>query len=155
MATNMCLRYASRIAAGPFSDAHAHLQQQLLLHALLLLQEMLRLCADQPALRHHYADLAVQLFLQLAESHLRSATAGQPLATGQPLRSDLRAEEVARHVEKALDCLHTADERIDAEVQALAATSPTHSLMSRLEKYAAMQRSLRGKIADALRSLLF
>ena len=38
MALNMCIRYASRIAQGAFSDHHTHLQQQLQLHALLLLQ---------------------------------------------------------------------------------------------------------------------
>lgn len=38
MALNMCIRYASLIAQGAFSDHHAHLQQQLQLHALLLLQ---------------------------------------------------------------------------------------------------------------------
>ena len=119
---------------------------------------MQRLCGEQPALAHHYADLSIQLFLQLADSHLRSATAG---AAGSSfpagiagLRSDLRSEEVALHMEKALDCLHTADERIDAEAKALAATSPTHSLLSRLEKYAALQRTLRGKIDGALRSLV-
>ena len=54
---------------------------------------MQRLCGDQPALAHHYADLSIQLFLQLADSHLRSATAS-PAGTGA-LRSDVRAEEVA------------------------------------------------------------
>ena len=38
MALNMCIRYASLIAQGAFSDHHTHLQQQLQLHALLLLQ---------------------------------------------------------------------------------------------------------------------
>ena len=61
---------------------------------------------------------------------------------------------MALHVEKALDCLHTADERIEAEAKTLAATSATHSLLSRLEKYAALQRTLRGKIDGALRSLV-